>query len=34
LLDDFLEVDAMIGGIFFNGFADHISHPVREKAPL
>jgi hypothetical protein len=35
LLDDFLENDAIIGGIIFsNGFADHILHPVREKAPF
>jgi hypothetical protein len=35
LLDDFLEIDAIIGGIiFFNGFADHILHPVRAKAPF
>jgi hypothetical protein len=32
LLDDFLEIDAIIGGIIFYGFADHILHPVREKA--
>jgi hypothetical protein len=35
LLDDFLEIGAIIGGIIlFNGFADHILHPVREKAPF
>jgi hypothetical protein len=32
LLDDFLEFDAIIGGSIFYGFADHILHPVREKA--
>jgi hypothetical protein len=34
LLDDFLEIDAIIGGIISYGFADHILHPVREKAPF
>jgi hypothetical protein len=35
LLDDFLEIDAIIGGIIFYWFADHILHPsVREKAPF
>jgi hypothetical protein len=34
LLDDFLQIDAIIGGIIFDGFAGHILHPVREKAPL
>ncbi len=34
LLDDFLEIDAIIWGIVFYGFADHILHPVREKAFL
>jgi hypothetical protein len=34
LLDDFLDIDAIIGGIIFYGFADHILHPVREKAPF
>jgi hypothetical protein len=35
LLDDFLEIDAIIGGIiFFYMFADHILHPVRKKAPF
>jgi hypothetical protein len=34
LLDNFLEIDAIIGDIIFYGFADHISHSVREKAPF
>ncbi len=34
LLDDFLEIDAIIGSIIFYGFADHILHPVREEAPF
>jgi hypothetical protein len=34
LLDNFLEVDAIIGDIIFYGFANHILHPVREKAPF
>ncbi len=34
LLDNFLEIDVIIGDIiFFYGFADHILHPVWEKAP-
>jgi hypothetical protein len=33
-LDNFLEIDAIIGDIIFNEFADHILHPVREKAPF
>jgi hypothetical protein len=33
-LDDFLEVDAIIGDIIFYGFADYILHPVREKGPF
>ncbi len=33
-LDDFLEIDAIIGDIFFFWFADHVLHPVREKAPF
>jgi hypothetical protein len=35
-LDDFLEIDAIIGGsiFFFYGFTDHILHPVREKVPF
>ncbi len=32
LLDNFLEIDAIIGDIIFYGFADQILHPVREKA--
>jgi hypothetical protein len=32
LLDDFLEIDAIIGGIIFYGFPDHKLHPVGEKA--
>jgi hypothetical protein len=31
LLDDFLEIDATIGGTIFYGYADHILHPVTEK---
>ncbi len=27
-LDDFLEIDAIIGGIIFYGFADHLLHSV------
>jgi hypothetical protein len=34
LSDDFLELDAIIGGILFYGFADYILHPVREKTPF
>jgi hypothetical protein len=34
LLDDFLEIDTIIGDIIFYGFADHILHPVRVKAPF
>jgi hypothetical protein len=34
LLDDFLEIDAITGGIILYGFADHILRQVREKAPL
>jgi hypothetical protein len=36
LLDDFLQIDAIIGARhhFFYGFADHILHPVREKVPV
>jgi hypothetical protein len=30
----FLEIDSIIGGIIFYGFADHILHQVREKAPF
>ncbi len=33
-LDNFLEIDAIIGYIIFYGFADHILHPAREKAPF
>ncbi len=31
LLDDYLEIDTIIGDVIFYGFADHILHPVREK---
>jgi hypothetical protein len=34
LLHDFLEIDAIIGGMIFYEFADHILHPVREKGPF
>jgi hypothetical protein len=34
LLDDFLDIDAIIGGIIFYGFADHILHSVTETAPF
>ncbi len=34
LLGDFIEIDAIIGGIIYYGYADHILHPVREKAPF
>jgi hypothetical protein len=34
LLDNFLDIDAIIGDIIIYGFADHILHPVREKAPV
>jgi hypothetical protein len=34
LLDNFLETDSIIGDIILYGFADHILHPVREKAPF
>ncbi len=35
LLDNYLEIDAIIGDIiFFYGFADHILHPVRNKTPF
>ncbi len=34
LLDEFLEIDAIIGGIIFYGFGVHILHPVREKTPF
>jgi hypothetical protein len=35
LLDNYLEIDDIIGDIIFYGFADHILHPVRdEKAPF
>jgi hypothetical protein len=34
LLDDFLEIDAIIGDIILYGFAEHILHTVREKAPF
>ncbi len=35
LLDNFLEIDAIIGDIIsFYGIADHILHPVGEKAPF
>jgi hypothetical protein len=34
LLDDFLGIDAIIGGIVFYMFADHILHAVRESAFL
>ncbi len=32
MLDNSLEIDAIIVGIMFYEFADHILHPVREKA--
>jgi hypothetical protein len=31
LLDNFLEIDAIIGDMLFYGFADHILHLVRES---
>jgi hypothetical protein len=31
LLNDLFEIDAIIGGIIFYGFADHILHSVTEK---
>ncbi len=31
-MDNFLEINAIIGDVIFYGFADHILHPVREKA--
>jgi hypothetical protein len=34
LLDNFLEIDAIIGDLIFYRFADHILHPVREKVPF
>jgi hypothetical protein len=34
LLDDFLEIDPIIGDIIFYGFSDRIVHQVREKAPF
>jgi hypothetical protein len=35
LLDNFLEIDAIIEDIiFFYGFADHILNLVREKVPF
>jgi hypothetical protein len=34
LLDNFLQIDAIIGDIVLYGFADHILHPVREKESL
>ncbi len=34
LLDDSFEIDVIIGGIIFYGFADHILHSVKETAPL
>jgi hypothetical protein len=34
LLDDFLEIYAIIGDIIFYGFAGHILHPGREKTPF
>jgi hypothetical protein len=34
LLDDFPEIDAIIGEIIFYGFADHILHSVTETAPF
>jgi hypothetical protein len=34
LLDNFFEIDAIIGDIIFLWVADHILHPVREKMSL
>jgi hypothetical protein len=34
LLDNFPEIDAIIGYIIFYGFADHILHSVTETAPF
>jgi hypothetical protein len=34
LMDNFLEIDAIIGDIIFYGFVDHILHPMREKVPF
>ncbi len=35
LLDNFLEIDAIIGDIIFlYGFAGHVLHSVREKVPF
>jgi hypothetical protein len=34
LLDNFFEIDAIIGKIIFYGFADQILPPVREKTPF
>jgi hypothetical protein len=31
LLDDFLEIDDIIGGIIFYGFSVHILHQVRKR---
>jgi hypothetical protein len=33
-LDNFLEIDAIIGDIIFYGFADHTLHPVIERMRL
>jgi hypothetical protein len=34
LLDDFLELDAIIGGIIFYGFPDYLFNSVTETAPF
>ncbi len=34
LLDNYHQIDAVIGDIVFYGFADHVLHPVRDKTPF